>query len=165
MLAHVYCISIKEMNFHYTYLLVEEVLHEMNTGVSPSVSVALAEYHPLPVWSLPQSHHHRTGVFGAVAVHGDLAAARELTASRRIRGTVVINLREDDAGLLELQQNFLVRSGARRQIYRLDVEVDCVEHKRDEFPERISGNTLSHSLQDCWNSVCMQEALKGFYGK
>ena len=29
-------------------------------------------------------------------------------------------------------RNFLVRSGARRQIYRLDVEVDCVEHKRDE---------------------------------
>ena len=91
------------MDTQDTYLLVEEVLHEMNTGISTSVSVALAEYHPLPVGSLPQPHHHPTGVIGAVAVHGDLAAARELTVSRRICGTVVINLRDDDAGLLELQ--------------------------------------------------------------
>ena len=103
MLAHVSSSSIQEMDTNGTYLLVEEVLHEMNTGISASVSVALAEYHPLPVWSLPQPHHHPTGGIGAVAVHGDLAAAWELTVRRRIRGTVVINLCHDDAGLLELQ--------------------------------------------------------------
>ena len=76
MLAHVYRSSIQEMDTQDTYLLVEEVLHEMNTGISTSVGVALAEYHPLPVGSLPQPHHHPTGVIGAVcrtmrSIHGD----------------------------------------------------------------------------------------------